>query len=134
MDTERRSQRLFDQIIRNSIARTLASNADVESHLAWGLDEYFEMWGDGAFPWVDGGILTLHPNSVLNDEERQALAPLVEALNAAWDETDGMSPDQFLQTKWPSRITSLAARAFAVMSARGRSSETAEEEEPSGQF
>lgn len=92
------------------------------------------MWGDGAFPWVAGGTLTLHPNSALDDNEKQALGPLVDVLNIAWAETVGMSPAEFLQTEWPSRITSLAANAYRVMSGRGCFQEAREEAEPSAQF
>ncbi|MBC2776727.1 hypothetical protein [Parasphingopyxis marina] len=125
---------MTQQVIRNNIARTLAANLDVEPNLAWGVDEYFEMWGDGAFPWVDGGNFTLHRNGALNKDERQALLPLVDALNAAWAETDGMSADEFLSTAWPSRISQLAGTAHSVMLARGCFSETDEELEPSDDF
>jgi hypothetical protein len=123
-----------EQVIRNNIARTLNANTDVAPNLTWGIDEYFEMWGDGAFPWVDAGVLTLHANSALNEAERQALLPLVDVLNAAWTDTDGMSSDDFLRTEWPSRIAELTADAYTVMSTRGCFSETDEEPEPSGRF
>lgn len=75
--------RVTEQEIRNNLARTLRANFNVEPNLAWGVDEYFQMWGDGAFPWLAGGIFTLHLNAALSEQERQALIPLVSVLNEA---------------------------------------------------
>jgi hypothetical protein len=134
VDDDPELPRVTCQVIRNNIARTLACEIKKGPALTWGVDEYFEMWGDGAFPWVAGGTLTLHRNPALSDEERDALKPLVELLNVAWSEADEMSVDQFLQSEWPSRINALAAGAYSVMAERGCFSEVVAEEEPSGTF
>lgn len=126
--------RLTEQAVRNNIADTLRSNLDDGPCLDWGLDEYFEMWGDGGFPWVEGGVLTLHPNSAISEQERRALVPLVDLLNAARKHTEGATPEDFLGSAWPSRIRSLAAEAYAIMVERGRFSEAKEEGEPSCRF
>ena len=126
--------RLTEQIIRNNIARTLNASQDIEGHLKWGLDEYFEKWGDGAFPWVDGGTLTLQPNTAISADEREALLPLVDTLNSAWNACDGASVAAFLASSWPAKIKRLSADAYTVMSTRGSFSETFEEQEPSSTF
>lgn len=125
--------RLTEQTIRNSIAEACADLRVRAEALAWGVDEYFEMWG-ALFPYGNDGIFVLHPNGAINDTERAALLPLVAVLNAAADATDKMSADVFLESPWAAEINCAAERAHAVMRQRGRFSEQVEEEEPTLPF
>jgi hypothetical protein len=124
--------RLTAQIIRNNIAIGIGGR-DTPSALEWGVEEYFQDWG-ALFPGEVDGTLVLHPNSAINDEEREALLPLVSLLNQAWEATEGMSAEAFLASEWPPRIEQLANLAYAVMATRGRFSESEEEQEPSLRF
>ena len=126
--------RVTEQIIRNNIARNLSLGLDIASGLKWGVEEYFQMWGDGGFPWERDGTLVLHQNTALSAQERAVLEPLVDALNAAWSDTEGLTAEEFLETSWPPQINRLAVEARAVMASRGCFSEDVEEDQPSSAF
>jgi hypothetical protein len=74
-----------------------------------------------------------YPNSAVTPAEHAALAEVHRLMIRACDDTPGdMTNDEFIATGWPQRIQPVAARAAAMMLARGRFSEDHEEEEPSG--
>lgn len=127
--------RLQEQATWNAIATQLRwGDDDVNALRSWGVEEYFEGWG-APFPWGDDFRLTLWPNSALTAEERAAIQPLVDVLNEAWDQSDGMTADEFLSSPWPDRIAASARQARQVMRSRGGLfSKTVEEDVPSLPF
>ena len=121
------SDRLLDQRLRNRMMEELLGLVDWEDFIGWGADEYFNSFFD-SFPDAP----PLPSNSALTAAERSALTDVLELMNRAANATARhLTEDELIESGWPERIKPVAAKALAMMVARGRFSDEVEEELPS---
>jgi hypothetical protein len=121
------SDRLLDQRLRNRMMEELLCLVDWEEALEWGAGEYFNNFFD-FFP----DKAPLYPNTALSDEESDALAAVLNLVDAAAKSTSQhVTADELITSGWPQKIKPAAAAALALMSRRGRFSEEHEEAVPS---
>jgi hypothetical protein len=119
------SRRLVDQRVRNRIMEAVLGLAEGDAGVdAAGATEWFEMFFD-FFPYDGQPVRDV---STVDDEEWDALMPLLRAMQSACHETPRhMSDAELKASGWPNRIAPIAAAALKTLLARGRFSEDAEE-------
>ncbi|MGW7686797.1 hypothetical protein ACWGID_39020 [Kribbella sp. NPDC054772] len=120
------SGRVVEQRVRNRVIEVLEILADGDGGvLLVGVGDYFNLF----FDWVDEPPRAL---STYTAEEFEQVGRVLAVVNEALAATEGLEQvDEIIESGWPTRIAVVAREAFAVMAARGRFSEDAEEAEPS---
>lgn len=131
IQTEKASERLVDQRVRNRIMEELLDLSQGERCLDdSGAVEWFESFFDH-FPYA-GSTAPNFLLSTFTEDELAALSPVVAAMQAALVDTPRFVTNaQLLASGWPRRIAPLAEAALATFLTRGRFSEEVEEEAPS---
>jgi hypothetical protein len=130
-EPDRPSERLVEQRMRNRAIEALVALSEGDDGVrSVGVGEYVEQFFDiinDDIPWH------WRAWSCFTSQEVERLDAVHGLLVAACDATPYITTDDdaFIASGWPSKIQPAARAALAVMQARGRFREDAEEEVPS---
>lgn len=128
---DRPSERLVEQRLRNRAMEALAALTEGDQGVRRvGVGEYVNQFfdvidDDAPWHWREWSCFTPQEVEAL-DQVRRLLRDACEATSRK------VRDDEFISSGWPARVQPSAAEALNLMRARGRFSEDAEEEIPSG--